>query len=454
MRLNSQLLEEDDKERISAFAQWLLDIRNGQIGRMHMYISFDDAVPHDHDGGEVELLYSKEYLNSLSFAGLPPHRLELKVGTPIMLLCNINIIGGLCNGTRLIVTRLIVTRLLPKGTPIQANMDIKYADYFHQLLQLKKAYRITGFSCEQRGPWERTLENPTSHIFGRYIELIEIPNDGFPEHYFNFASYNELPARADIRNLVLTNYVGRIQVVNRIYTTGDATTNRIRRRTIDIQNLNGNTVVLTLWHEMALNFNVQEYEAMEKPVVITVSSCWVRRFNRDPIPRCKDHGPQSTMVYSDHKRWLSNHIRNLLQQSGQLTRDCNELLAELSDKDPYHLPSTLKDLEGTTHIFKFHFDGGSTTRKRDFILHRVFKHQPLPLPAPPAENLILPSTSHDQPERMPQPKPVIPALSTTASNEPDIGEIDTEDLQRPQFTPPSPKKITVAQKEDKPRNLP
>ncbi|GKE66272.1 hypothetical protein Tco_1520433 [Tanacetum coccineum] len=30
---------------------------------------------------------------------------------------------------------------------------------------------------------------------------------------------------------------------------------------------------------MAMNFNVQEYESMEKLVVIAVSSCWVRRYN-------------------------------------------------------------------------------------------------------------------------------------------------------------------------------
>nr|GEZ91001.1 nucleic acid-binding, OB-fold protein [Tanacetum cinerariifolium] len=111
---------------------------------------------------------------------------------------------------------------------------------------------------------ERTLENPTSLIFGRYIDLIEILNDGFPEHYFNFASYNELSARADVRIVILT-------AVSRVHTSGDATTNRIRRR-IDIQDLDGNTIVLTLWHEMALNFNVQEYEAMEKPVVIAMES--------------------------------------------------------------------------------------------------------------------------------------------------------------------------------------
>ncbi|GKE20017.1 nucleic acid-binding, OB-fold protein [Tanacetum coccineum] len=166
-----------------------------------------------------------------------------------------------------------------QGTPIQANMDVKDTEYFDQLLQLKKAYRISGFSCEQTGVWERTLENPTSLIFERFIDLLEISNDGFPEHYFNFASYNELPARTDVRNSILTDYVGCMQAVNRIYTSGDVTTNRTRQGIIEIQNLSGNTIVLTLWHEMATNFNIQEYELMEKPVVIEVSSCWVRRFN-------------------------------------------------------------------------------------------------------------------------------------------------------------------------------
>ncbi|GKD45550.1 DNA helicase, partial [Tanacetum coccineum] len=182
MRLNHNHLQLIDRQKVSIFAQWLLDIGNGHIGtpdesdpentswinipdeycipndengltklikfiydddtlhnptamklqekaivcpkndiadiinakvlsmlsgRTHTYISVDDAVPHGHDGGEVELLYPKEYLNSLSFAGLPPHRLELKIGTPIMLLRNLNIADGLCNGTRLIVKQLL-----------------------------------------------------------------------------------------------------------------------------------------------------------------------------------------------------------------------------------------------------------------------------------------------------------------------------------------------------------
>ncbi|GJV27623.1 DNA helicase [Tanacetum coccineum] len=75
--------------------------------QQHVYLSFDEAVPHGNDGGKTELLYPPEYLTSLNFAGFPPHRLELKVGAPIILLRNLNISGGLCNGTRLIVTQLL-----------------------------------------------------------------------------------------------------------------------------------------------------------------------------------------------------------------------------------------------------------------------------------------------------------------------------------------------------------
>nr|GEU97923.1 DNA helicase [Tanacetum cinerariifolium] len=60
------------------------DIINTQVlsalnEREHVYLSLDDATPHGNDGGETELLYPNEYLNSLKFGGLPPHRLELKV---------------------------------------------------------------------------------------------------------------------------------------------------------------------------------------------------------------------------------------------------------------------------------------------------------------------------------------------------------------------------------------
>ena len=46
------------------------------------------------------ILYSQEFLNEVCISGLPPAKLKLKVNCPIILLRNLNIAGGLCNGTR------------------------------------------------------------------------------------------------------------------------------------------------------------------------------------------------------------------------------------------------------------------------------------------------------------------------------------------------------------------
>ncbi|CEI93359.1 hypothetical protein RMCBS344292_07594 [Rhizopus microsporus] len=49
---------------------------------------------------------SAEYLHSLDPTGLTSSEIELKVGSPMMLLRNIDPARGLCNGTRLIVVRI------------------------------------------------------------------------------------------------------------------------------------------------------------------------------------------------------------------------------------------------------------------------------------------------------------------------------------------------------------
>ncbi|XP_076924580.1 uncharacterized protein LOC143587076 isoform X1 [Bidens hawaiensis] len=76
-------------------------------GTTTTYVSNDTMIPLAGDQGDTEVLYPPEYLNLLNFNGLPPHSLELKVNTPLLLLRNLNPKDGLCNGTRLLITQLL-----------------------------------------------------------------------------------------------------------------------------------------------------------------------------------------------------------------------------------------------------------------------------------------------------------------------------------------------------------
>ncbi|GKB34436.1 ATP-dependent DNA helicase PIF1-like protein [Tanacetum coccineum] len=148
MRLGSGSTESEKKE-IQEFADWILEIGNGKVGGANdgeSTIVFIDnmLIPETDDdvGAIIDNTYPNflqnlwnpsffqekailapthemvdiinermlslllVFLNSLRMSGIPNHSIKLKIGTPIMLMCNINQRAGLCNGARLQVLRL------------------------------------------------------------------------------------------------------------------------------------------------------------------------------------------------------------------------------------------------------------------------------------------------------------------------------------------------------------
>ncbi|XP_019170931.1 PREDICTED: uncharacterized protein LOC109166402 [Ipomoea nil] len=125
-----------DQSEVEQFANWIASIGDGKIGgpndgyadvdiphdlllqcdgdpiktivdsECKTYFSCDTVCKSDSVSGILGDVHTPEFLNGLRASGIPNHALTLKVGSPVMLLRNIDHSLGLCNGTRLVITRL------------------------------------------------------------------------------------------------------------------------------------------------------------------------------------------------------------------------------------------------------------------------------------------------------------------------------------------------------------
>ncbi|KAI9200495.1 hypothetical protein LWI28_008995 [Acer negundo] len=75
-------------------------------GDERTYLSSDTLCKEHANFENEEDTFSPDILNTFTASGLPNHKLNFKVGVPVMLLRNIYQSNGLCNGTRLLIMKL------------------------------------------------------------------------------------------------------------------------------------------------------------------------------------------------------------------------------------------------------------------------------------------------------------------------------------------------------------
>jgi PIF1-like helicase len=115
-----------DEENCTNSSTAILAPKNGDVDNLNNFaltmfpgdlISFTSA---DHikaqDSPDEVSNFPIEYLNTLLPNGFPPHCLNLKINCPVILLRNLNVSDGLCNGTRLILleatSRLLTCKII------------------------------------------------------------------------------------------------------------------------------------------------------------------------------------------------------------------------------------------------------------------------------------------------------------------------------------------------------
>ncbi|GJY01003.1 hypothetical protein Tco_0359155 [Tanacetum coccineum] len=182
--------------------------------------------------------------------------------------------------------------------------------------------------------------------------------------------------------------------------TGDPTKTRTVRRIIDIQNLDGMSIPFIIWNEVAQEFDVKEYNKMEKPVVIPVSSCWVtRKYGEvhhilnvyqqfiDPAPALPIQQPPYGDEEQEQTRnqWSLESLLKVIPHNYKprilCLCSCNNVVNALNDNGPNEIPPPLKEVEGMTHVFQFYFGKGANPDLGSLAIAPSVRLVDLPLPS-------------------------------------------------------------------------
>ncbi|GJY68131.1 nucleic acid-binding, OB-fold protein [Tanacetum coccineum] len=289
----------------------------------------------------------------------------------------------------------------------------------------------------------------------------------------------------------LVNYIGCLTRVGNIRDVGNPNTSQSKIRRLDVENLNGDVVEVTLWDEMEIDFSREEFKNMEQPVIFAVSSYKANiyggiqlsgtpvthyYFNPD-IPDLEELRNQQKQISNQHatiaeSRWIQggngeaycvnhepqktatclyNFKEDIMDQlvtalvtfftpnANVLTgKSCTQLVKKYGTPDPREFPKEILSLNGQTHIFQIHYNPSCVKGRVDFYFDDILD-KPLRIVGPSgiqARPTVTPLPT--TPGTDPQPIASIGAGPCTTEGQPSdtqdpVGETTTKTTKRGLF---------------------
>ncbi|PWA34738.1 hypothetical protein CTI12_AA616250 [Artemisia annua] len=281
-----------------------------------------------------------------------------------------------------------------KGSAIQANTDLKEKARFDRDLQINSVYKIQGFGFEKADGWGKTLDNDFTLSFGKYTQIEQLSETNFPYHYFNFAAFNELNARLEKKNPILTG--GQIQMsatsATRYYFNPDVEETRqllaacelagqIQMSATSATRYYFNPDVEETRQLLAAVYCLRKKQRYSKLTQIitgttrNVTSVAESLHTDICTANAISMGPNQTLKTGNAV------VSCFTPQTDGLIKDMNALLQEVENKDPATIPPAILALQNTRHVFQFQFATPTAKGPPTFVLKKIMDKPQAMLPA-------------------------------------------------------------------------
>nr|XP_028954994.1 uncharacterized protein LOC114823729 [Malus domestica] len=267
-------------------------------GESRTYLSFDSVSSATENSENLDMLYPIEFLNQLDLPGLPHHKLSLKVGAPVMLIRNLNQSQGLCNGTRLVVTqlndkvvqakimtgrnigeRVYIPRIITESSQHKYPFTVRIRQYPLKICYAMTINKSQGQSLKMvglflsqtvfsHGQLYVTLSRVTSK---KGLKIVIAHNSDMPYGYTKNIVYKDV-----LKHL----HTAAVQPIEEVTIQR---TRIAKKRNLNLQNIRGETVRITLWGETATNFEDNGIQSLLPPVFVALIGLKVKQYQGKPV---------------------------------------------------------------------------------------------------------------------------------------------------------------------------
>ncbi|XWS10686.1 hypothetical protein CRYUN_Cryun38cG0018900 [Craigia yunnanensis] len=168
-----------------------------------------------------------------------------------------------------------------KGDALQATVIKSPAGPFESQIKEGNLYIISGFRVTKQKSSYNAISAPCSLTITSTTKVVqtEIPTDSIPKHHFQFIEFENLSPRCK-KNDVLTDVIGciiSISKANKVYVGTNP--NEVQKRNLQLQNIRGETIDVTLWNDFALSVDEELVGLQTNPILI-LAAVIVTEYNR------------------------------------------------------------------------------------------------------------------------------------------------------------------------------